>query len=125
MCTVHWMFFFSWNLLQIINCSMPNLPIVIMCTKASKTWPLHQLSWKWTLDRSEQLFLKERQEGASMCIGICTCVCNIHFCLLRPGKKCLHLNHCLQRGVQQPIEAKLVQYRRTSICFKYRARMSS
>ncbi len=45
----------------------------------------------------------ERRARRNMCIGFCTCVCNNHFCLLRPRKKCLHLNHCLQRGVQQPI----------------------
>jgi hypothetical protein len=101
-CIVHWSFFFWCHLLQIINCLMPNLPKVIMCTKVSKTQPLRQLSWRWTLDKSEQIFF-ERRARRSMCIGICTCVCNIHFCLLRLGKKCLHLNHCLQRGVQQPI----------------------
>ncbi len=51
------------HLLQIINCSMPNLPKVIMCTKVSKTWPLHQRSWRWTFDRNEQMVLKEGQEG--------------------------------------------------------------
>jgi hypothetical protein len=101
-CTVHWSFFFWCHLLQIINCLMPNLPKVITCTKISKTRPLRQFSWRWTLDKNEQIFF-ERRARRSMCIGIYTCVCNIHFCLLRLGKKCLQLNHCLQRGVQQPI----------------------
>jgi len=60
------------HLLQIINCSMPNLPKVIMCTKVSKTWPLHQLSWRWTLDRNEQMFWKKgKKEHVHWILHMC------------------------------------------------------